>query len=285
MNKFDAARLGVPAPAPVSIIDAARVRAAPGHAQLPMPPDPGDAIRGGCDASRVTLAGGALNTLMVDPMVVPFEQLYRRLPEEGMFSPSVNPSAPFAFDLGAFHVQGNMNLLLFDLRPDIYRFSGIDPGDFVPVEARRFGSIMGYELTIDGAHPGNIRFEVDPLAIPVQSAAFIPPAQSIGGDGVAQQIQFDAAASNSFANAAGAGLSLMPQRPTRYGAESVPFTVYVRSGQTVRIRCVIFRPIPSPIAFIEYDIAGMLLPEQYVNALNRCMSPTGLTAGGSGGPR
>jgi len=251
----------------------------------PPRPDPGGGITQGCAASRVALAGGALNTMMVDPSVVPFEQLYRRLPEEGMFVSTVSPVRPFAFDVGAFTVPGNMNLLLFDLRPDIYRFSGIDPGDFVPVEARRFGSIMGFEILVGGQHPGNVEFQVDPLAIPIQSPAYIEPASAVGADTLATPQQFAAAASNSFANAAGAGTALMPQRPTRYGPESVPFTLYVRSGQQVRVRCVVFRPIPSPIAFIEYDIAGMLLPEQYVNALVECMSPTGLTSGGRGGPR
>jgi hypothetical protein len=41
----------------------------------------------------------------------------------------------------------------------------------------------------------------------------------------------------------------------------------------VQIRCVIFQPIPSPIAFIEYDIAGMLMPEEYVDSLTECMKP------------
>jgi hypothetical protein len=52
---------------------------------------------------------------------------------------------------------------------------------------------------------------------------------------------------------------------------------------------VIFNPIPSPIAFIEYDIAGLLVPDAYLNSLLECMKPlTSASLGpGSlgGGPR
>jgi hypothetical protein len=228
----------------------------------------------------VQLAGGALSSLMVNPHVVPFEQLYRRLPEEGMFLDSVSPETPFAFELGAFRVPPNFVLMLFDLRPDIYRFSGVDAGDTVPVEARRFSSIMGFQISVDQQQPGNLLYQLDPIPIQRFPQAFatpgaggseLPPALAAAiGQG---NSRFNIAAASSSASAAGAGMSLLPQRPTRYGPLSVPFTLYVRSNQTVQIRCVIFQPIPSPIAFIEYDIAGMLMPEEYVDALNDCMKP------------
>jgi hypothetical protein len=228
----------------------------------------------------VQLAGGALGSLMVNPNVVPFEQLYRRLPEEGMFLDSVSPETPFAFELGAFRVPLNFVLMLFDLRPDVYRFSGVDAGDTVPVEARRFSSIMGFQISVDQQQPGNLLYQLDPVPIQRATQAFTTP-----GAGVAElppalaaaiglgQSRFNIAAASSFASPAGGGMSLLPQRPTRYGPLSVPFTLYVRSNQTVQIRCVIFQPIPSPIAFIEYDIAGMLMPEEYVDSLTECMKP------------
>lgn len=247
----------------------------------------------GCDAQRVQIAGGALGTLLVHPMVESFEQLYRRLPEEGMFAPDVSPERPFAFELGAFKPPAGFDLLLFDLRPDIYRFSGVDPGDTVPVESRRFSSILGFEITIDQKHPGNVQFQLDPIPIQREQQAFTPqivPGFS-GGEAATSvpQSRFDIAASSSFSNAAGAGLALMPQRPTRYGPLSIPFTLYVRQNQTVQVRCVVFRPIPSPIAFVEYDIAGLLLPELWVDSLKECTKPLTMASGGpgsiGGGPR
>lgn len=281
-------------------IDDARARAmglrppaAPAHAptlqpvpdaRLPYRPDPGSATTGGaCAAERVQLAGGALNTLMVHPFITPFEQLYRRLPEEGMFDPLVSPQRPFAFELGAFQVPDRFALLLFDLRPDIFRLSGLDAGDFVPVEARRFASIMGFEITVDQRHAGNTRFELDPIPIQSMLQAFTrvaAPRNAGGGAGllpippqVTPASVFNISAANSFANAAGAGTALMPQRPTRYGPLSVPFTLVARSNQTVQVRCVIFRPVPAPIAFIEYDIAGMLVPTEWFDAMMECLKP------------
>jgi hypothetical protein len=235
------------------------------------PPNPATGTFVSCDSQRVMLAGGDLFSLTLHPSVIPFEQLYRRLPEEGMFDPSVSPTNPFVFELGAYRVPERMTLGLYDLRPDIYRLSGVDPGDFVPVEARRFGSIMGFQLTVDQRQAGNTVFQLDPIAIQRTSQqAFQPP---IGPD-IQPVAAFNIAAANSFAGVAGAGTGLLPQRPTRYGALDLPFTLFARSGQTVQVRCVIFRPLPSPIAFIEYDIAGVLLPELWTDAMLRCVEPT-----------
>ena len=266
-----------------------------GTMEAPMPPAPfpGASTTVDCEAMRVQLAGGALNSLIVDPSVVPFEQLYRRLPEEGMFSEGVNPDNPFAFELGAFTVPDGFALLLFDLRPDIYRFSGIDAGDYIPVESRRFASRLGFQITVDQRQPGNLHFELDPIAIQSTQNAFTQlsaykPATNDSGTNATPESVFNQASSNSFASAGGAGKSLQPQRPTRYGPLSVPFTLHVRAHQTVQLRCIVFHPLPSPIAFIEYDMAGLLVPTHAMDQMIRCMAPD---AGGSasmsrrGGPR
>lgn len=233
------------------------------------PGEPGSALTSGCDPMRVAFAGGALNQLIQHPSVTPFEQLYRKLPEEGMFSSSVSPSRPFVFELGAFRVPDSMAIMLFDLRPDIYRFSGIDAGDFVPVEARRFSSILGFDVQVDQRPQANIQFQLDPAPIDFQGQQAFAPAPGISDLTTVLNI----GASSSFSNVAGTGNSLNPQRPTRYGALSIPFTLFARSNQTVQIRCVIFRPVPSPIAFIEYDIAGILLPEKYMDQLLKQVRP------------
>jgi len=261
----------------------------------PYAPYPGEGTT--CGASRVHLAGGALNSLLVNPEVVPFEQLYRRLPEEGMFLDSVTPETPFTFELGAFRAPETFCLALFDLRPDIYRFSGVDAGDTVPVEARRFSSVLGFQVSIDQAQPGNILYQIDPVPIQTFQQAFTTPQVGNGelppaiaaALGAANGSRFNIAAASSFASAAGAGMSLLPQRPQRYGPQNAPFTLYVRPGQTVQIRCVIFNPIPSPIAFIEYDIAGFMMPDVYLRSLTECMKPLTNASQGpgslGGGPR
>lgn len=293
-RELQSLRLGdVPPPAgPVPVLD-------PWNRDPPFAPG---AVAGattslGCGADRVQLAGGFLNTLLVHPEVTPFEQLYRRLPEEGMFLDTVNPENPFTFELGAFRVPDTFMLLLFDLRPDIYRFSGVDPGDTVPVEARRFSSVLGFQVTVDQRQPANLLYQLDPVPIQTFQEAFTPPIQPVAEVptalqnvlGIFNNSRFNIAQATSFASAAGAGDQLLPQRPTRYGALDVPFTLYVGPGQTFQVRCVVFNPVPSPIAFVEYDIAGMLMPELWVRSMQECMKPLSNASGGpgslGGGPR
>jgi hypothetical protein len=162
-----------------------------------------------------------------------------------------------------------MALLIFDLRPDIYRFSGVDPGDFVPIEERRFGSIMGFDITVDQRRQGQMLFELDP--VPIQRTSQQAFVSSNEVTPTANASQFAIGRAGSFSNAAGVGNALQPQRPTRYGALSIPFTLYAKSKQTVQARCVIFRPIPAPIAFIEYDMAGILVPEQWMTNMNEAV--------------
>jgi hypothetical protein len=227
--------------------------------------------------------------LLVDKSIVPWEQLYRRLPEASMFSPQLTPARPFAFELGSFRVPDNETLILTDLRPDIYRFSGVDAGDYVPVDARRFSASLGFQIVVDNVPQGQVQFELDPLAIAATANQFVrvsPPGTPTAPDSFAEAVLrlngatapppaavFNAAQSNSFGSTAGAGQSLMPQRPHRYGALSLPFSLAATGGQTVQIRCVVFRPLGSPIAFIEYDVAGIKMPQPWYTEMMKCAKP------------
>lgn len=214
-------------------------------------------------AERVHLAGGALNSVLTDDVAtLPFEQLFRRLPEEGIHDPNVSPTRPFVFECGAFRVPPQQMLLLFDLRPDIYRFTGVAPNDVVPVEARRFAGQVGFDITIDGIRPGNTKFELEPI----QRQAGLEFQPNQGTDSVDNPGQlpppsaFVQARANRFGAASGAGLSLLPQRPFRYGASSLPLTLLVSENQSFAVHVVVFRPILAPIAFFEFDMAGVLMP-------------------------
>jgi len=277
--------MGALAPAPRPPINA------PVFGQSPplAPGEPGVQTSLECHYTRVGLAGGLLQSLLVDRTIVPWEQLYRRLPEDSMFSPNTNPSNPFAFELGAFRVPDNETLILTNLRPDIYRFSGIDPGDYVPVEPRRFSASLGFQIVVDNVAQGQVQFQLDPLAITATQEQFVnipAPGTPVAPNSFAEAVLnlngsqvppppavFNAAQSNSFANAGGAGTSLMPQRPHRYGPLSLPFSLYAMGGQTVQVRCVVFRPLTSPIAFIEYDVAGIKVPQPRFTEMMKCAKP------------
>jgi len=222
------------------------------------------------EADRVVEAGGALAFQLLLKTTPVFERLWRRLPEEGMFSSAVSPSNPFVFELGAFTVPERMALLVFDVRPDIYRFSGVDAGDFVPIEARRFGSIMGFELTVEQEHQGNIQFQIDPVQIQRTSQQAFVSNNIVNPQFNTTQQAIGGAATN--ANTQGSSSMILPQRPTRYGAPApLPFTIYAGANQTVQARCSIFRPIPTPIAFVEFDLSGYLVPLTFSDNLQEIM--------------
>jgi hypothetical protein len=245
----------------------------PGHFTRPLSP-----FETQCRAQRVQLAGGALNTVLTDTNATrPFEQLFRRLPEQGIHDPGISPSRPFTVELGSFQVPDQQALLLFDLRPDIYRFSGIDPNDAVPFEARRFGSQMGYDVTIDGNHPGNTKYELEP--VPRQPGLAF--SQSLDTDALdnpgrpANNSAYVQARANRFGAASGAGQSLMPQRHFRFGPWSLPLTLLVSEKEVIAFEVVIFKPVQSPIAFFEMDMAGILAPLNMTRQLLNCIGMKG----------
>lgn len=218
------------------------------------------------DVQRVITAGGELSGQIAPESLPPFERLYRRLPDEGMFSPSVSPSRPFVFELGAFTVPQRMTLMIFNIRPDIYRFSGANSGDYVPIEERRLGSIVGFELTIGQAHPGDVDFQISPVQIQNSSQQAFQSANQ--ANPAANSTQFAMAQAALNANTQGTSSMMLPQRPERFGAPApIPFTLYVSSGQTVQARCNIFRPLPLPIAFFEFDMTGLLVSDDFAKSM------------------
>lgn len=255
----------------------------PGARPYEPPPTPGSfttpmsAANAKCRAERVLLAGGALNNTLTDRDTNPFEQVFRRLPEQGIHSPTISTQKPFVLELGSFQVPKEMALLLFDIRPDVYRFSGIDPNDAVPFEARRFGSQMGYDFTINGSHQGKTRFELEP--IPRQEGLAFSPllgTDTLNNPGyLPRPSAFAQARANRFGASSGAGLALMPQRHFRYGPTSLPLTLMLSENDVAEFKAVIFKPIQSPVAFFEMDMAGLLMPLNKAKALLECIRLSG----------
>lgn len=195
---------------------------------------------------RVMLAGGSLSSRITHPSLTFFEVLWRKLPEQGIHSASVDFSHPISIQMGAYQVAKQQALLIFDFRPDVYTFSGIDPYDWVPVAERRFAGQMGWDVTVGGQHPANTHFQLQPS-----------PRQL---DVASNDAQFAQVRANAFGTALGTGTALQPQRPTRYGPQSLPLTLWVKESTTFVASANIFRRILFPIAFFEFDFAGLLMP-------------------------
>lgn len=247
------------------------------------PPRPEPASHGRPCATPVVQSGGALASLLMHPSFVPFEQMYRKLPEEGMFT--ATPQRNFKFELGAFQVPVSMTFLFVDYSFRVYRLSGAAAGDTVPLEDRRLSTLFGFDVKIDAYRKGNLRYELDPTPIEATKQAYNPPPSggtiASGNDPTARfgvfppssapqgatQAQFNAAPFARSAAPGGAGLSLLPQRSERQGALPLPFTYLVESNQRVQFECTIFKPIPIPLAFFELDVTGFLMPANVVNTL------------------
>lgn len=263
------------------------------------PPRPDPASSGGpCSLTRVAQAGGAISQLLVHPSFVPFEQLFRKLPEQGVFT--ATPERNFIFELGAFEVPQQMAFVMLDYSFNIHRLSGAAAGDTVPIESQRLATLMGYDVKINETRKGNLLYELDPQPIQATQEAFAPqqtggtilsaPPVAIPGvlpifpDGAGPQpaspAQFAVANFQRVANPAGPGLSLLPQRPQRQGARDVPFTYVATENQRVSFQTVIFKPIPIPLAFFEVDVTGMLVPQNVLSDMFEGMKPCVSQGGG-----
>jgi hypothetical protein len=263
---------------------AARFRADNPHLHSVPPAQNQEGAYGGiCNIQRVVQAGGVLTQLLAQPSYIPFEQLYRKLPESGMFDAA--PDRNFKFELGAFTVPDNMALLLIDYRFDIYRLSGAAAGDTVPIEARRLSTQLGYKWNVSGRQLANIRMEVVPVPITATAEAYAGTLgfSTIQQDGppipVATPAQFNLAQFARSSIPAGGGLSLLPQRTDHLGPLALPFTQVITENQAAQFEVIVFQPIPIPIAFFELDLTGLLVPQNTImdilEAQRACNSPGG----------
>jgi hypothetical protein len=211
--------------------------------------------------------------------------MYRTLPDDGWYSPTVRPSKPVQFELGAFKVPQGVHLWLMGYEFSVYRQSGVDAGDFIKAEDDRFTGVMGFDLTLDGNRPASLLFQLDPVAVQATRQQFEPaltsgrgqraiPGQPSNVASGAVTAQFNRSSANSFASTAGAGTALLPARSRRVGPNApAPFTYVARESVTVALGCVIFRPVPSPLAFIQGEITGYLLQSNASEALLARMRP------------
>lgn len=208
----------------------------------------------GREVVTVRQFGGDLVSNLVTPETQIVKWGWRLLPEESMFSSAVNPRSPLQFQLGAFVVPAASNLWLFDHECNVYRFSGLDPLDWVLAERGRYNGSMAFDLNVGGRRIGNLRFELDPHPITPGRQEYVVTMPESG--------EFNRAAYNSFAAATAAGMAVFPPGEERAGPRNGPFCIVVEEKISVSIDCVVWRRLTSPIACIEGLIAGYLVDAQ-----------------------
>jgi hypothetical protein len=210
--------------------------------------------------------GGDFIRELLHPQLVIFEELYRVLPDDAWFQPTVSPAQPIQFELGSFTVPNGQQLWVYDYEFSVFRLSGMDAGDFVKAEAGRFAGVLGFDITVNGRRPAHLLYQLDPIPVPVTRQSFDPQNQSVAAS-------FTRSSFNSFAANASPALSLLPVRRAVQGAEGAPFTLVAQQGDKVALSCVIFKQVKSPIATIEARHAGFLLQTNLAETLINRMRP------------
>ena len=223
----------------------------------------------GPEPITVQQPGGDLLNKIQHPAFDLFEHLFRVLPEQGWFSPSVTPKRPIKFELGSFTVPVSNFFLLTDYEFTPLRQSGVDPYDFVYAEDGRFSGFMGFDITVSGRRLSNLFYQLDPAPVSFSKQSF-DVVSTVGGRRTAA---FNSAAANSFASVAGVGTSLLPVRPNVQGSRGMPFTLLAGPGSTVSLSCVIFRRVTAPLAGIQGTMSGYTIHQNTALSLLERIRP------------
>jgi len=210
---------------------------------------------------------------LLHPAFQIMEREFRALPEEGWFNPDVNPKRPIEFQLGSFEVPRNQHLWLTDYQFQVFRPSGVDPGDFVVAAPGRFSNQMGFDVSARGKRQSNISYQLDPQPVFQGRPEFQPAIPPPSGRGAGAADPFNNAAARTFASTASPGTSLLPRRPNVQGPRGGPFTFVVAEGSAISLNVVIFNSITSPIAAIGGRMAGYLLHTNLSSALLNRVRP------------
>jgi hypothetical protein len=214
---------------------------------------------GASGAVRTQLAGGWLTQLALHSSLQPIEQLYRKLPSDGIYS--ATPSHPFTIEMGTYTVPANMVLFVLDWRFDLYKPNGAIVGDTRPVPDRSWSLSIGWDVLFSDKHQGVNNFEITPA---------LPPAGVVD-----QQPNFgfpspdDAFTKMRALNTqlpGGAGGAMLPQRHRRDVQVTMPFTYILEANQNLRMRMIAINPVSIALAFFEAEFSGLIVP---ANAFKR----------------
>ena len=222
----------------------------------------------------VLQAGGQALFAQQSPIFNTIERLRRSLPEEGWFEETMSPDKPYIWTILSYEVPEGQSLWLTDYEFSVGRQSGIDAGDFVYAEDGRFSGVMAFDVNINGlTRTNNLAYGLDPQPIPLDRQEFDVPVRGIIIEAGATPAEFSTAAAQSFASPAGVGNSALPVRPNVQGARKGPFTLVVGENNTVVLRGIVFRPVRTPIAFVEARFGGFTLHTNLSETLIERMRP------------
>lgn len=234
-------------------------------------------------ALRTVSAGGFLPSLLLHPSFIPFQYIFRVMPNEGLYQASRKRLC--TFEAGAFTVPRSQVLCVAEYRFQPYRLSGI-AGDAIPLENGRLPLTLGYDINFSQSHKGNLRAEILPRQPSAAQSAF-DGNRTLGGLGASDVLQqvlqsvynsnpvtVPSALSTSFLQNSTAGDAMLPQSTKSVqGPERFPFSFVVEESQAVQLRITAFGPCPIPISFFETTLAGYLMPRSSYDELIKGIRP------------
>ena len=138
-------------------------------------------------------------------------------------------------------------------------------------EAGRFRGVLGFDLTVMDRRRGRLRYLLDPIPISTRRQQFEQTVTSI--DGITTTDKFNRNAASSFGYVSGEGTALLPAGDHVQGPRNQPWTWIIEDGDTVAVKCVIFRPIRTPIGGIYARLGGHLIHVNTSRALVNRMVP------------
>lgn len=205
--------------------------------------------------------GGDLLRGMLHPAFEVYDGLFETLPEEGMFNPNLNPSKPFQWTLGSFKVPEGQALWLSDYDFGVLLFDGVNPGDYRVAEAGRFRGVLGFDLTVMERRQSHLNYQLDPVPVATGRQQFeeVVTRDAPGIRGGTRSEKFFRNQASSFAAVSGQGTSLLPAGDHVQGPRNKPWTWIIEDGDTVAVKCVIFRPLRTPIGGVYGRLAGHLI--------------------------
>ena len=235
----------------------------------------GEDLSSQCGALRVNLAGNKIGSLVTPTSITPLERLFRKFPVDGAFT--ATPSRPCRFELGAINVPPQMAFVLLDHRFAIQVPSGVAAGDTRELEERRLSRQVGWDIKYTDSRMDNLLYELEPTRPSESTETFSgqPNAGIIPGDGVGGVAQslFDQIRERNATGGSVSALSTLPQRHRRDSQLNMPFTYVVNENKRVNFECVIFRPLPIPVAFFEVEVSGFFIGQNSILEFTKSVVP------------
>ena len=204
--------------------------------------------------SAVVTPMGSLYDHVLSEIFVPFDRVFRARSDDSFYDPDRSPSNTFQFSIGAVRVPENNVLLIMDYSFDAAKVCGANASDTIPLEQERMSTLFGFDINVNGIRQRDCAYEIDPVPIQATRAQFEYTGTT--GGRTPTPSYFNRVQGASFAPGGGAANALMPNMPRMFGPTDAPFTIAVPPNGYIAGECVIFRPIPVPLAYVEFSVSG-----------------------------